>query len=151
MIRWILSLIILVVVFAALWVRFSPNPPRRWAVNPLTNGQPGMTNGYLIRPADGDDVAPIYKVSAEDLAKKINAIALKWPRTHLIAGSVESGEMTYITRSLIWGFPDFTSVKVIPIGADSTFAAFARSRFGKSDFGVNGARLHAWLKALGNG
>lgn len=152
MIRWLVTLILVVVIFAALWVRLSPNPPQQWSVDPLTTGEPGSQNGYLIRPDGGDAAAPVYAVSAAELAKRINAIALNWPRTHLIAGSPGKGGMTYITRSLIWGFPDFTSINVIALGEDrSTFAAFARSRFGKSDLGVNKARLEAWLKDLAKG
>lgn len=148
MIRWALGLILLAAAFAAIWVRVSPNPAADWAVNPLVTGRPGMENGYLIRPEGGDQAAPVYPMSAADLARKINAIALNWPRTRLLAGSPARGEMTYITRSRIWGFPDFTSVKILPMDTGSSFAAFARARFGKSDLGVNKARLQAWLKEL---
>ncbi|GHE05326.1 hypothetical protein U879_02855 [Defluviimonas sp. 20V17] len=148
MIRWALGLILLAAALAALWVRLAPNPATDWAVNPLVAGHPGMENGYLIRPENGDQAAPIYPVSAPDLARRIDAIARSWPRTRLLAGSPAQGEMTYITRSRIWGFPDFTSIKVLPEGTNSTFAAFARARFGKSDFGVNRTRLKAWLNAL---
>lgn len=151
MIRWSATLVILVAIFAAAWIRFSPNPAGEWAVDPLVSGAPHLPNGWLLRPEGGDAAAPVYKMPAAELAQKIDAIALKTPRTRRIAGDPEKGEMTYITRSFFWGFPDFTSVKVIPLGDNaSTFAAFARARFGRSDFGVNKARLEDWLARLGS-
>ncbi|WP_102222728.1 DUF1499 domain-containing protein [Acidimangrovimonas sediminis] len=148
MLRWFATLLILVVAFAAAWVRFSPNPPRAWAVDPLVAGRPHQPNGWLIRPEGGDMAAPVYRIPAPELATRLEEVALATPRTRLIAGSAASGQMTFLTRSLIWGFPDFTSVKVLPLGEASTFAAYARARFGRSDFGVNKARLLHWLAEL---
>jgi len=147
-IRWVATLLILTLGFAMVWIRFSPNPAGEWAMNPMTHGQPGMENGWLIRPEGGDQAAPVYKMTPAELAAKINKVALARPRTRLLAGAPESGEMTYVTRSRFWGFPDFTSVRVLPSGSGASFAAFARARFGRSDLGVNRARLEAWLKAL---
>ena len=56
--------------------------------------------------------------------------------------------MTYVTRSALWGFPDYTSVKVVPDGAGSVVTIFARARFGESDIGVNRARVERWLSQL---
>ena len=148
MLRAALILGALVVLAAMAWVRLSPNPPARWQVDPLEAGRPGMENGYLIRPDGGDAAAPIYPVSPADLAVDIDRIARAWPRTRLLAGSVASGRMTYVTRSRVWGFPDFTTIRVLPVPGGATFAAFARARFGRSDLGVNKARLMAWLDAL---
>lgn len=141
-------ILVLLIAAAMAYVRLSPNDPARWHRDPMTAGHPGMSNGYLLRPTGGDAAAPVYKMTPAALAEKINTTALHWPRTHLFAGSVQSGMMTYITRTRIWGFPDFTTVKVLPAPHGATFAAFARSRFGKSDFGVNKARLEGWLKLL---
>ncbi|MDE3240986.1 MAG: DUF1499 domain-containing protein [Paracoccaceae bacterium] len=142
-------ILVLLIAAAMAYVRLSPNAPARWHQDPMTAGQPGMSNGYLLRPTGGDAAAPDYAMTPEALAEKIDKVALSWPRTHLFAGSVQAGFMTYITRTRLWGFPDFTSVKVLPAPGGATFAAFARSRFGKSDLGVNKARLAAWLKDLG--
>lgn len=141
--------VVLLIVAAMAYVRLSPNAPARWHQDPMTAGRPGMSNGYLLRPAGGDAVAPVYKMTPEALAARIDKVALNWPRTHRFAGSVQAGFMTYVTRTRIWGFPDFTSVKVLPAPGGATFAAFARARFGKSDLGVNKARLEGWLKELG--
>ncbi|MBI1217515.1 MAG: DUF1499 domain-containing protein [Rhodobacteraceae bacterium] len=130
------------------YVRFSPNDAARWQVDPVTAGVAGLSNGYLLRPAGGDAAAPVYAMPPAALAARIDAVARAWPRTRRFAGDPAMGVVTYITRTLVWGFPDFTTVKVLPAPGGATFAAFARARFGQGDFGVNKARLLAWLAAL---
>lgn len=56
--------------------------------------------------------------------------------------------MTYITRTAIMGFPDYTTVMIEPAGDGAALLAFARARFGHSDLGNNRARLQAWIAAL---
>lgn len=128
--------------------RLSPNDPARWHVDPVTAGVAGLKNGYLLRPTGGDGVALDYAMTPADLADRIDAIARAWPRTQLFAGSVAQGWMTYITRSPLMGYPDFTTVRVLPAPGGATFAAFARARFGEGDWGVNRDRLTAWLARL---
>ncbi|OIQ72767.1 hypothetical protein GALL_456020 [mine drainage metagenome] len=139
----------LIVLAGMAYIRLSPNDPARWHVDPISDGVAGLHNGFLLRPDQGDAVAPVFSEPVGDLAKAINSVALAQPRTQLFAGSVATGWMTYITRSRLMGFPDFTSVKVIAAPGGSTFAAFARARFGSSDLGVNKERLDTWLTALG--
>lgn len=146
--RWGAIALAAAVVAGMAYIRLSPNPPARWNVDPMTAGRPGMSNGYLLRPEGGDAAAPVYHETAAQLAARIDQVARGWPRTQLLAGSVASGRMTYITRSRLMGYPDFTSIHVLKTPGGATFAAFARSRFGKSDFGVNKARLQGWLKRL---
>ena len=47
----------------------------------------------------------------------IDAAARATPRTRVLAGSVEAGMITYVTRSRLWAFPDYTTVAVAPAGA----------------------------------
>lgn len=75
---------------------------------------------------------------------KIDAIALATPRTIRFAGSVDEGHITWETRSLFWGFPDYTTAQISPTG----LVIYARQRFGAGDFGVNAARLRGWLAPL---
>ena len=76
---------------------------------------------------------------------KLEARALATPRTRLIAGSAEEGLLTFQTRSLLWGFPDYTTASV----TDGTLVIYGRLRFGRSDIGVNKARILGWLASLG--
>ena len=64
-----------------------------------------------------------------EVAARLEAIALATPRTVRVAG--EGLWVTYVTRSALWGFPDYTSVKVVPDGAGSVVTIFARARFGR--------------------
>ena len=66
------------------------------------------------------------------------------PRTRLLAGSAESGLISYVTRSRIFGFPDYTTLEY----RDGQLRAYARLRFGGSDMGVNGQRLDGLIAAL---
>ena len=148
MLRAALVVVVLLVAGLMAYVRLSPNPPARWHVDPVTAGVAGLKNGYLLRPAGGDGAAPVYAMPPADLAARIDAVARAWPRTQLFAGSVVEGWMTYITRSRLMGYPDFTNVRVLPAPGGASFAAFARARFGDGDWGVNKARLTAGLARL---
>jgi hypothetical protein len=79
-----------------------------------------------------------------DLLARLDAIATATPRTTRVAGSLAQGRITWETRSLIWGFPDYTTAEVRGDGLYLT----ARLRFGLEDFGVNAARLQSWLAQL---
>ena len=52
--------------------------------------------------------------------------------------------MTWITRSRLFGFPDYTTAEVRSDG----LYVWSRLRFGKGDMGVNAARLNGWALAL---
>ena len=67
----------------------------------------------------------------------------------MVAGDPASLMITYVQRSAIIGFPDYITVKALELPDGSALAIFSRSRFGSSDFGVNEARVVAWLKESG--
>ncbi|OYW47683.1 MAG: hypothetical protein B7Z31_15380, partial [Rhodobacterales bacterium 12-65-15] len=79
-----------------------------------------------------------------DLLSRLDAIALASPRTTRLAGSVTEGRITWITRSALWRFPDYTTAEA---RSDGLFL-YARQRFGSDDLGVNAARLRDWLSRL---
>lgn len=91
---------------------------------------------------DQDFDGGVIRVAEVSLAA-LDQVARGWERTSVLAGSVEEGRITYVTRSLLWGFPDLTTVEARENGV----AIHARLRFGKSDLGVNGKRVAAWLAA----
>ncbi|WP_101340390.1 DUF1499 domain-containing protein [Cereibacter azotoformans] len=128
------------------YVRFAPNEPAAWHVDPTAVTARGADNSFLAAP--GGDVEPLHLVLPPDqVAARLDTIAADWPRTRPIAG--EGFHRTWITRTKWWGFPDFTSVRLVATedgGTDVTL--FARSRFGKSDLGVNRARGQEWLARL---
>ena len=62
----------------------------------------------------------------------------------VLSGSVDSGHITYISRSRIMGFPDYITVQKF----DGKLRIFSRLRFGQSDLGVNKRRVEGWLAQL---
>lgn len=141
-----LGVLLVLFIAGAIWVRVAPSDPADWHVDPLAVSAPQTDNYVLIR---GED-APHFALPPGELAARVDAVARDWPRTELLAGGVDQGWMTYITRSRWMAFPDYTSVRILPDadGSGARLAVFARSRFGQSDLGVNAARLKAWMAAL---
>lgn len=130
-------------VVLTLIVRLSPLDVARWHVAPMVaEGNPADT---VVAQRGG---ATLHLSSAlgtpEVLLARLDTIALATPRTIRIAGSVDEGRITWQTRSLIWGFPDYTTAEV---GEDGLHL-WARQRLGTEDMGVNAARLNVWLAAL---
>ncbi|WP_170774445.1 DUF1499 domain-containing protein [Ruegeria lacuscaerulensis] len=126
---------VLVGAVVALWVyiRLAPSDPAQWHI-PLTATADTNMQGGVIR---------IVETGPEGLAR-LDDIAQATPRTTVLAGSVNEGMITYITRSKVIGFPDYTTVQQ----DGDTLRIHARLRFGRSDFGVNRDRVDEWLAAL---
>jgi uncharacterized protein (DUF1499 family) len=141
------ALLVLGLMALAAYVRLAPSEPARWHVDPTVAPRPGKA-GWLVRPTGGDAAWPVFAQPPTKALAALHEIALATPRTRLLAGSPQEGRITYVTRSRLWGFPDFTTVQVLPAEGGATFAALARLRFGQSDTGVNRARLDAWQAAL---
>lgn len=64
------------------------------------------------------------------------------PRTRVLAGSVEEGHISFVTRSLLWGFPDTTNIWI----NEGRVHIRGHLRFGRSDMGVNEARIRSWME-----
>lgn len=79
-----------------------------------------------------------------DVLAAADAYMRALPRTKVLSGSVESGLISYVTRSRVFGFPDYTTLAY----RDGQLRAYARLRFGRSDMGVNAARLDGLIAAL---
>ena len=133
-----LLLLALIVLGGMAYVRLAPSDPARWHVDP---GQ--VTGGGERRSVTLDGTPP-----RETLAR-LDAIALATPRTTRLAGSPEEGRITWVTRSALFGFPDYTTAATRTEGTATVLTLHARQRFGRNDLGVNGARLDEWLGLLG--
>jgi len=131
-------LILAAIAAFAAYVRLAPSDPARWHVAPVAEGPAGSVlagNGWaslLLAPDSG---------TPADLLARLDAVVLASPRSTRLAGSVEEGRITWVTRSKLWGFPDYTTAEARPDGLH----IHARIRFGGGDLGVNAARLRAWL------
>ncbi|MEM1363767.1 MAG: DUF1499 domain-containing protein [Pseudomonadota bacterium] len=146
MLVWGLFVVLVLGAAFAAYVRLAPSDPATWQVDPITVVPPTSPNYALVRPGEGDD--PVFAATPDALLSALNQIALAAPRVTPLAGSVDSGEITFVARSALWGFPDYISVKAVPAGDGAQLAIFSRSRFGHSDMGVNAARITSWMDAL---
>ncbi|MEL7213337.1 MAG: DUF1499 domain-containing protein [Pseudomonadota bacterium] len=147
--RLILSLLLVAILIGLAYIRLAPSNREAWHTDPL-RPQPQIGH-FLVRPEGGDLESPVYSDSPVDLLTRFDAVAVAEPRTQRLAGSPEEGRMTYITRSRIIGFPDYTTVQAAPVPGGTALVIHARLRFGRSDLGVNAARVTRWLDALGEG
>ncbi len=143
--RWLALAAVAALAGAAVWVRTAPSDPAVWHVDPDLVTERGRYNSFLMR--DGGD-APALRLAAPpaEVGPRLEQIILATPRTTRLAGDARFA--TYITRSALWGFPDYTSVLVKPDGTGSVVTVFARSRFGQGDMGVNRKRVDGWMAQL---
>lgn len=139
MTRLLLFILIGILALAA-YIRLAPSDVTRWHIDPRDAADPGP-GGVLRLSALQSAEAP------EVLLAGLDAVA-RADGAHLLAGAPEDGQMTWIARSRIWGFPDYITARVEPIEDGSTLHILSRLRFGRSDLGVNAARVNRWLAAL---
>jgi uncharacterized protein (DUF1499 family) len=151
-------LIVAAVIGGVVLVRTASDDPQAWHVNPLEAPTPSTPNSFRVVPVLGgqpqsaervDMEAPIYAANPAIIALALDEFALRQPRTERIAGTPESGWMTYVQRSELMRYPDYISVMVFELeDGNSTIALFSRSRFGHGDLGVNMQRMRRWLGTL---
>lgn len=129
----LLWLLIAVGVAMGAYIRVAPSDPTRWHQTPV-----GET--------DRDDPSGVLRIveTGPDGLTRLDKIAKETPRTSVLAGSVAEGKVTYITRTRVFGFPDYTTAQQ----DGDTLRIFARLRFGRKDFGVNRERVTNWLALL---
>lgn len=134
---------IAVALFVALqaYVRLAPSDPRNWTI-----ADPSEAPG-VYATAGGYKVVEDIARDPSDLRAAFEAAMLAQPRTRKLA-EIE-GQHIYITRSLLWGFPDYTTLAFSNDQTRATF--FSRLRFGQSDMGVNKKRLQHILSGIGIG
>lgn len=158
--RGSLAAIALTIVAAMACVRLAPVDAAKWHVRPhsivpeaagwrsWTLNPPAATPGAVPMPGGAYALEIIGGTVASEVLRRIDAIARATPRTTVLAGTPESGLMTWETRSLLWGFPDYITAEALQDGLFVRLSLVARSRFGDNDLGVNAKRLSYWLLQL---
>ncbi len=127
---WVLVAIIVV---GMGYIRLAPSDPARWHTAPDVLQDEDLTHG----------VKRLVPAGQAGLGQ-LDAIIRSSPRTQVLAGSVEEGMITYITRTAVMGFPDYTTIQA----DEGQLKIYGRLRFGRSDLGVNRNRVDAWLVKL---
>ncbi|KIN69421.1 DUF1499 domain-containing protein [Sulfitobacter donghicola] len=124
-------ILVLAVVGLLGFIRFAPSDVARWH-KPIGDAENVDGEGWSARVVAG----------SSGLLSDLHQGMLALPRTDLLAGSVTDGRLTYVTRSKIIGFPDYTTIEQ----DGDAIKLYARLRFGRKDFGVNGKRLDGLVK-----
>lgn len=133
--RWLVWLVVVAVVGGLAYIRLAPSDPARWHVMPDVPQDADLDTGVKRR---------VPGAGAEGLAA-FDRAARAAPRTRVLAGAPGEGMVTYVTRSRVFGFPDYTTAALD--GDD--LVVFGRLRFGQSDLGANRERVEGWLGAAG--
>ncbi|WP_370401626.1 DUF1499 domain-containing protein [Sulfitobacter sp. JB4-11] len=140
---WIVALVVLA---GMAYVRLAPSDPDRWHRQASVTGMEPRRKqtGYVWRKeVQGDGMAEL---------SALDRVIMNTPRTTRLTGSVAAGQVTYITRTKVMGFPDYTTIGVYDGQIDGTADRYieinARLRFGRSDLGVNANRVKGWLSQL---
>lgn len=145
MTTFLIILAILLAIFAGLqaYVRFAPTKTADWTITP-SDKAPGdyKAEGSFtaVRFVEGD---------GSDFLQQFQRSILAEPRTEKL-GTVQ-GQEIYVSRSKLWGFPDYTTVALAadPASGKTHATVFGRLRFGKGDMGVNADRLKRVLSRVG--
>ena len=129
------------------YIRLAPSDPAVWHLDMTAPGfRPGASWAAFC-PPPGSRNAPLINDAAAILSD-LDAIALRWPGTRRLAGSPSNGRITWITRSRLIGFPDYTTAQILPDPSGPRLCVLARQRFGSGDGGVNAHRILSWAQSL---
>ncbi|SFH22132.1 Protein of unknown function [Palleronia marisminoris] len=119
----------------AIWVRNISVPVARYHERFEVLQEDRLSQGgfVAVRPTDDEGFARLVEVIATS------------PRTTSLAGRVEEGHVSFVTRTRVMGFPDVTNVTRTERG----LAIRGHLVVGKGDMGVNRRRIEGWLAEAG--
>ncbi len=137
--RIALALILALVLGFAAWVRLAPVRAERWHRVPSAAAQVGD----WAEPGGFEAVRQLPKPQAT--LAELDTIIMASPRTTRLEGAPEDGLITYVTRSALWGFPDITNLWL----EGGRLHIRGHLIYGRSDLGVNRARIEGWLARAG--
>ncbi|WP_120632966.1 DUF1499 domain-containing protein [Ruegeria sp. EL01] len=131
--RYMIWLLVALVILVGGYIRLAPTDPDLWHVPPTGDVNRDMKGGVYRMVETGPDGLG-----------QLDEIARVSPRTSVLAGSVDEGMITYVTRTKWIGFPDYTTVQQ----DGDILRIYGRLRFGRKDFDVNRHRVDGWLALL---
>lgn len=130
------------------------NPPQFQAVVPLRaaeGGSPAAYGGAKFSEQQRKaypDIAPLTLETDPRKAFARAADAARQMGWTIVASDTEAGRIEASERSRWFGFTDDVVIRVTAAGSGSRVDIRSLSRFGRNDFGVNAARVRAYLAAL---
>lgn len=145
---WIILILAGLIGLLMILIRTAPMPAARWHVDPETALRPATPNAYLMRDGDGDAPALYLAAPPAEVAAALDRVMAARPLTTRLAGQAADGFVTYISRTAVLRFPDAVSIRLSAAGSGTRVSIFSRSRFGRSDLGVNRARVTAIVADL---
>ncbi len=161
---WIIALIVIAGAGVLLFTPLGERPLTALfavgGVEPFDFAAPRLTdrpNQFLMCPpglcgADAHAESPIFEVPVDRLRARWEAVATAQPRVTLLAGEPDGRQFDYVHRSARFRFPDIVTVRFIAVSPSrSSRAVYSRAIYGRRDFGVNQARIEAWLAELRQG
>src|SRR5262249_39764716 len=93
--------------------------------------------------------SPVFNVSADRLQEDWDRDLDLRPRLTPVETEPRHHGFVYIQRSALFRFPGLITVELVALAPDrASLAIYSRSRYGRSDFGVNRRRLLRWLSRL---
>jgi len=138
-VKLIWVLLLLTVVFAV-YVRVAPYDQGKWHVPSTRDAFGDFDTLNTFEAVRGMTAAPT------DILEALELVILKDARTTRVSGAPKDKLVTYQTRSLLFGYPDYTTVSVLD---GRLVSIHGRARFGKSDIGQNAKRINRWIDAMG--
>ncbi len=130
------------------------NPPAFTAViaaRTAAGGNPATYEGAKIAEQQRHaypDIAPLNLALPRDAAFNRALDAAQRMGWTIVAADDTAGRIEASDRSRWFGFTDDIVVRITPEGSGSRVDVRSSSRLGRSDFGVNAARIRAYLAAL---
>jgi len=117
--------------------------------------RPKTPNTFLVAPpglcrrATADEAAPRFGAPAALVREAFRRVAERQPRVEAGARDDALLQDAYVQRSALFRFPDYIEARFIPLpDGGSTIAVYSRSKYGRSDLGVNRKRIGVWLTEL---
>ena len=130
-------------------------PPEFAAVLPARAAESAATAHYKgaelakLQRAAYPDVAPLeLALSQANAFDRALAVARSMPGWTIVASDPATGRIEASQTSRWFGFTDDIAIRVLAHGSASRVDMRSLSRQGRSDFGVNAARIRAYMGAL---
>lgn len=129
-------------------IRVAPLRADRWHIDPEQAPRPSSPNFHMRRDVDGTEPAHIFSASFDETAAALDRVIMARPNTRRLAGAASDGLVTYVERSRFLGFPDVISLRLTDMGLETRVSVFSKSRYGRSDLGVNRRRVSQILRRV---